>query len=161
MDNRFNKLLAQCPQLPVLTPHIEPLHKTKRHDSTAGKHCVLDMHHTKSLDAFDEVVHHVHGAWRPHYGAIQLVWCPQLAELTPHIAPLGCALLAQAKTAWFYRRQALRARQALFRNVVGAFHLVFLKCLFAFFAWKIHFMVTCSAGVTIFHFGRAVWNSCS
>ena len=89
MDNRFNKLLAQCPQLPVLTPHIEPLHKTKRHDSTAGKHCVLDMHHTKSLDAFDEVVHHVHGAWRPHYGAIQLVWCPQLPELTPpHIEPL-------------------------------------------------------------------------
>ena len=34
-----------------------------RHNSAAGKHCVLDMHHTKSLDAFDEVLLRVHGAW--------------------------------------------------------------------------------------------------
>ena len=73
------------PQLPGLIPHIELMHEPMRHNSTAGKHCVLDMHHTKSLDAFDEVLLRVHGAWRWHYGANQPVWWPQLPDLIPHI----------------------------------------------------------------------------
>ena len=49
VDNKFNKVRVWCPQLPVLTPLIELLHKTKRHHSTADKHCVLDMPRTMSL----------------------------------------------------------------------------------------------------------------
>ena len=36
---------------PVLTAWITPLDETKVHDSGADGHCVLHMHHVKSLDA--------------------------------------------------------------------------------------------------------------
>ena len=74
-----------CTQLPVLIPHLELLHRTTRHDSTADKHCVPDMHHTKSLNAFDEVLHRVYGAWSRLHGANQPVWCTQLPVLIPHL----------------------------------------------------------------------------
>ena len=73
------------PQPPDLILNIELLDGPKRHDSTDGKHCVRDMHHTKSLDAFDEVLLRVHGAWRGHYGSNQPVWWPQPPDLIPHI----------------------------------------------------------------------------
>ena len=55
-----------CTQLPVLIPHLELLHRPNRHDSTADKHCVPVMHHTQSLNAFDEVLHRVYDASQAH-----------------------------------------------------------------------------------------------
>jgi len=54
------------------------MHGSKGPNSAAGKHCVMHMHHMKSLEAIDEVMWCVKGAWGRHNGPIQPVWCTQL-----------------------------------------------------------------------------------
>jgi len=44
------------------------------HCSTADEHCVPDIHHAKCLNAFDEVLQHVHVVWSRQYGANQPPW---------------------------------------------------------------------------------------
>jgi hypothetical protein len=47
-------------------------------------HCIIDMHHVKSLDALGRLLRRVHGAWSRHNGSIQLVWCTELLVLVYH-----------------------------------------------------------------------------
>ena len=54
--------LRSTAQSPVLTAWITPLDETKVHDSGADGHCVLHMHHGKSLDACILLLHCVYGA---------------------------------------------------------------------------------------------------
>ena len=70
--------LVWCTQVPVLISHIELMHGSKGPDSAAGKHCVMCMHHMKSLEAIDEVMWCVWCARSRHYGPIQLVWWTQV-----------------------------------------------------------------------------------
>ena len=60
----------------------------KRADCTSGKHCVIGMHHMKSLDASISVLHRVYGARGRHNGSIQLVWCTHLPDLTSQVGPV-------------------------------------------------------------------------
>ena len=45
-----------CTQLSVLISQIEHMHGSKGPNTAAGKHCVMHMHHMKSLGAIDEVM---------------------------------------------------------------------------------------------------------
>ena len=60
-------------------------HEVNRLDCTSEEHCVIGMHHVKSLDTSVSVLHHGYGAWSRHNGSIQLVWCPHLPILTSPI----------------------------------------------------------------------------
>ena len=57
-------------------------HEVNRPDCTSEEHCVIGMHHVKSLDASVSVLHHGYGAWSRHNGSFQLFWCPHLPDLT-------------------------------------------------------------------------------
>ena len=66
-----------CARPPVLNYQIEPPGRANAHDSSADKHCVFDMHHTRALDAFSRLSHRIHGASGRYSGSIQPVWCAQ------------------------------------------------------------------------------------
>ena len=55
---RIKKMVARSTH----SAWIAPLEKTKVHDSVADGHCVLHMHHGKSLDACILLLHCVYGA---------------------------------------------------------------------------------------------------
>ena len=84
-----------CPHPPVPTTHIGPLHDMNGPKSTSDKHCVIDMHHVKSLDASVSVLHHGYGAWSRHEGSFQLVWCPHLPLMTMTEGPCVLRINAQ------------------------------------------------------------------
>jgi cytochrome c biogenesis factor len=71
--------LVWCTELPVLIAQIELLHEVIGAECTINKDCVIDMHHVKSLDAFDRLLHRVYGVWGRHNGSFQLVWCSELS----------------------------------------------------------------------------------
>jgi len=54
--------LRSIVRAPILIAWITPLEETKVHDSGADSHCVLHMHHDKSLDACIMLLHCVYGA---------------------------------------------------------------------------------------------------
>ena len=70
--------LVRCPYLLDLTAPMKYRHEVNRLECTSEKHCVIGVHHVKSLDASVSVLHHGYGAWSRHNGSFQLVWCPQL-----------------------------------------------------------------------------------
>ena len=73
--------LVWCTDLPVLIAQMELLPEVIRPECTINKHCVIDMHHVKSLDAFGRLLHRVYGARSRHNGSFQLVWCTDLPVL--------------------------------------------------------------------------------
>ena len=77
--------LVWCTDLPVLIAQMELLHEVIGPECTINKHCVIDMHHVKSLDAFGRLLHRVYGARSRHNGSFQLVWC---TDLPVSIAPM-------------------------------------------------------------------------
>ena len=68
--------LVGCPHLPDVTSPMKYRHEVNRPECTPEKHCVIGMHHVKSLDASVSVLHHSYGAWSGHSGSFQLVGCP-------------------------------------------------------------------------------------
>ena len=64
--------LRSTAQSPVLTAWITPPEETKVYDSGADGHCVLHMHHGKSLDACLLLLHCVYGAQGGVNGPTQL-----------------------------------------------------------------------------------------
>ena len=81
-------LLRSTVRALVLTAWIAPLDETKVHDSGAYGHCVLHMHHGKSLDACILLLHCVYGAQGGVNGSIQLRSTVRALVLTAWIAPL-------------------------------------------------------------------------
>ena len=62
--------LVWCTQLWDLISQMEHMHGPKGPNSAAGKHCVMHMHHMKSLEAIGGVMWCVKGAWGRHSGQI-------------------------------------------------------------------------------------------
>ena len=56
--------------------------------STTDKHCVIGIHHMKSLEASVSVLHRVYDAQGRHNGSFQLVWCTHLPDLISQVGPL-------------------------------------------------------------------------
>ena len=80
--------LRSTAQSPVLSAWIAPLDETKVHDSVANGHCVLHMHHGKSLDACILLLHCFYGGQGGVNGSILLRSTAQSLVLTAWIAPL-------------------------------------------------------------------------
>jgi len=91
-----------CARPPVLNYQIEPPGRANAHDSSADKHCVFDVHHTRALDAFGRLSHRIHGASGRYFGSIQPVWCarpPVLNYQIEHLAGQTRMIPAQTSTA--------------------------------------------------------------
>ena len=80
--------LRSIVRAPILIAWIAPLEETKVHDSGADGHCVLHMHHDKSLDACIMRLHCVYGAQDRVNGPTQLRSTARSPVLTAWIAPL-------------------------------------------------------------------------
>ena len=81
LHHRYGAWSRQCgstelirgAHLLVSTPQIELPREVKGLDGTINEHCVIGMHHVKSLDASTEHLHHRYGAWSRQCRSAELV----------------------------------------------------------------------------------------